>query len=49
MNEETDLALAMSGLVSLCSLIDKFHSVAEHAVYEPGELCGHGLDGDRRP
>jgi hypothetical protein len=44
-----DLLFAVLGLIELGSLVHIFHSVAQHAVDEPGEFGGHGLGRDRRP
>jgi len=45
--EGVDLALAMSRLIELRSLIDELHPMADDSMDQPGKLCGHGLDGNR--
>jgi hypothetical protein len=47
--EMDHLLLAVLCLIELGSLVYIFHSVAQHAVGEPGEFGGHGLDRHRRP
>src|SRR5215472_2930395 len=43
-----DLLFAVLGVIGLGSLVCIFHSVAQHAVEEPGEFGGHGLGRHRR-
>src|SRR5580692_5440282 len=47
--EMDDLLFAVLCLIELGSLVHIFHSVAQHAVDEPGEFGGHGLGRHRRP
>src|ERR1700719_1735076 len=42
--ELSDLSLAVLGLVDFGSLVHIFHPVAEHAVDQSRQLCGHGFD-----
>ena len=44
-----NLLFAVLGLIELGSLLYIFHSVAQHAVEEPGEFGGHRLGRYRRP
>ena len=44
-----DLLFAVLCLIELGSLVYVFHSVAQHAVDEPGEFGGHGPGRHRRP
>jgi hypothetical protein len=46
--EMDDLLFAVLGLIELGSLVYIFHSVAQHAVEEPGEFGSHGLGCHRR-
>src|SRR5215467_13194040 len=36
-------------LVELHSSVDVVHPVAQHAIYQSGQLGGHGFDGGRSP
>ena len=47
--EMDHLLFAVLYLIELGSLVYIFHSVAQHAVDEPGEFGGHGLGRHRRP
>src|SRR5215472_923720 len=44
--EVFDLELPMLKLVENRSFVHIFHPVAQHAVDQTSQLCGHGLDGD---
>ena len=47
--QRINLELAVLGLIEFHPLVDVVHPVTQHAIYESGQLGGHGFDGDRSP
>ena len=47
--QRVNLQLPVLGLIEFHSLVDVLHSVAQHAIYQSGQLGGHGFDSDRSP
>src|SRR5262249_43545902 len=45
--QRVNLQLPVLGLIEFHSLVDVLHSVAQHAIYQSGQLGGHGFDSNR--